>query len=346
MIAATVGEIEGRLVEYLAGKLPEATSIRLEGLIRPSVGWSHEIWLFDAVWEQDGDVRSRGLCLRIDRGNTLLREHSSLAEQYRVLECLDATPVPTPTPFALEEDPGIIGAPFLIMDKAAGVCPSPWSREGKAFYAEAAARGGLPHSFTQTLAELHNLDWRAAGLDFLGVPGPGPDFACREVAKWRTLIESSGLEMDPVLVDLICTLEKDPPHTDRHVLVHGAYRTGNLMIAEDRVSAVLDWELQVIGDPMYDVAYVLSELNKEGSDLLSLVVDKHQFIEEYQELTGLTVDEEICHYYQLLYDMRVIAFWMSASGLFFSGQSSDLRLARTAWSIPVVLGQAARDLGY
>jgi hypothetical protein len=48
----------------------------------------------------------------------------------------------------------------------------------------------------------------------------------------------------------------------------------------------------------------------------------------------------------MLYAMRSAAFWMSASGLFASGRNPDLRLARTAWSIPVVLDQAARALGY
>lgn len=345
MTAATL-ELERRLLSYLASKMPEAKGLRLDGLVRPSVGWSHEIWLFDIFWQDGHSTRSQAFCLRIDPGSTLLRGHSSLAEQFRVLECLAATAVPTPAPFWLEEDTDILGAPFILMERVHGVCPSPWSREGKSFYAEAASRGVLSHSFTQTLAELHNLDWEAAGLSFLGVPATGNAFALREVAKWRSLIDASGLEMDPILVDLICTLETNPPQTDRHVLVHGAYRTGNLLISDDRVSAVLDWELEVIGDPMYDVAYVLSDLNKEGSDLLSLVVDRKQFINEYQELTGITVDEEACSYYQLLYDMRVIAFWMSASGLYYSGQSSDLRLARTAWSLPMVLEQAARDLGY
>ena len=64
------------------------------------------------------------------------------------------------------------------------------------------------------------------------------------------------------------------PATDHLVLVHGAYRTGNLLIDDDRVSAVLDWETEVIGDPMYDVAYVLSELNREGTDLLSNIVER------------------------------------------------------------------------
>ena len=44
--------------------------------------------------------------------------------------------------------------------------------------------------------------------------------------------------------------------------------------------------------------------------------------------------------------MRSAAFWMSATGLFVDGRNDDLRLARTAWSIPVVLDNAAKALGY
>ena len=67
-----------------------------------------------------------------------------------------------------------------------------------------------------------------------------------------------------MLADLICWLEANAPVTERFVLVHGAYRTGNLLIDDDRVSAVLDWETEVIGDPMYDVAYVLSDAQPGG----------------------------------------------------------------------------------
>ena len=129
-------------------------------------------------------------------------------------------------------------------------------------------------------------------------------------------------------------------------LVHGAYRTGNLLIHEDRISAVLDWELQVLGDPMYDVAYVLSDLNREGTDLLSNLVDRDAFYRDYEAATGFTIDDEICRYYNALYAMRSVAFWMSASGLYADGRSNDIRLARTRWSVPVVLDRAARELGY
>ena len=206
--------------------------------------------------------------------------------------------------------------------------------------------GVLPASFTSTLTTLHTLDWRAAGLEFLGVPQPGTDFVRREIAKWRELIEVSGHPPDPILTDLLCWLESNAPSTQRITLVHGAYRTGNLLIHEDRISAVLDWELQVLGDPMYDVAYVLSDLNREGTPLLSNLVDRDAFFRDYEAQTGITIDEDLCRYYNALYAMRSVAFWMSASGLYAEKRSNDIRLARTRWSVPVVLDRAARELGY
>ena len=339
-------EVESRLAEYLTTQLPGVTDLRLENLKRSSVGWSHETWLFDAVWTHAGQVVSRGMCARLDRGNTLLRDMSDLESQFRVLRCLAKTPLPTPEPYWYEPEPNVLGAPFLVMAKVEGVCPDPWGSEGRRFYAQAAARGVLPSSFVGTLAQLHNLDWEAAGLSFLGVPDLGQQFALRELAKWSRLIELSGHEPEPILVDVMGWLRMNAPSTDRLVLVHGAFRTGNVLVKDDQVSAVLDWELQAIGDPMFDVAYVLSNLNRDGTELLSNLVPRDQFYREYEAATGIEIDEDACRYYELLYGLRSAAFWMSASGLYASGRSDDLRLARTAWSVPVVLDRAARNLGY
>ena len=340
-------EVPEAIRGYLTVKTPGASAMVLRNMHRIAVGWSHETWLFDAHWAEGGEARSAGYCLRRDPGNALLRELSDLGEQHRTLACLDRTELLTPKPFWYEDAPNVLGAPFLVMEKVEGECPNPWGREGRRYYAEAAKRGVLPESFTDALATLHTIDWQAAGLDFLGVAEAGTNhFALGEIAKWKRLIEASGHGPEPVLTDLVCWLEANAPVTERLTLVHGAYRTGNLLIKDDRISAVLDWELQVIGDPMYDVAYVLSDLNREGSDLLSNLVPRDLFFERYEAATGLAIDEEVCRYYQLLYAMRSTAFWMSASGLYRDGRSEDIRLARTAWSIPVVLERAARDLGY
>lgn len=339
-------QLQPRILTYLESRFPDARDHELRNVQRIAVGWSHETWLFDLVFNERGSTQTLGLCLRRDPGNALLRHLSDLEQQFRVLQCLERTALPAPKPFWFERDPEILDAPFLVMEKVKGVCPSPWGREGRAFYGAAAARGCLPQSFTETLATLHTLDWRAAGLEFLGVPSAGADFARREIAKWKELIAVSEHAPEPILTDLVCWLEANVPHTHRVTLVHGAYRTGNLLIEDDRVSAVLDWELQVLGDPMYDVAYVLSDLNREGTPLLSNLVDREAFFRGYESRTGFTIDEAACRYYDALYAMRSVAFWMSASGLYASGRSNDLRLARTAWSVPVVLARAARDLNY
>jgi len=338
--------VQEKIAGYLQSKIPRARNLALSDFVHSAGGWSHEIYVFYANWDEDGRAMRQGFCLRKDPGISLLRELSNLREQFRVIKALEPTPAPTPKAYWYEEDPSLLGGPFFVMEKVEGEVPNPWSRAGKQFYADAAKRGKLPRSFTEALASLHNLDWRAAGLDFIGVPGDGKDFALREIAKWESLIDQSIRKPEPVLTELLFWLKANAPETRRLAFVHGAYRTGNLVIKDDEIAAIIDWELQVIGDPMYDVAYVLSNLNSEGSPLLSCVVEREFFLDYYQQLTGLTIDLEVCRYYEILYMMRSTAFWLSASGLFAEGRNKDLRLARTTYSVPVVLDMAAKALGF
>lgn len=334
------------ILRYLQDKLPQAEALTLTGWTHTPGGWSHEVHLFDAHWRENGGEIRRGYCLRKDPGNGLLRELSSLSDQYRVLQALEGTAVPAPRVYWYEADPSLLGGPFFLMERIAGDVPNPWSRDGKRFYEAAAARNVLPRSFVEALAAIHTVDWRAVGLDFLGVPAGGNQFALDEIEKWQSLIEQSAHKPEPVLTEVLQWLRANAPPARALTLVHGAYRTGNLIIDQDRVTAVIDWELQVIGDPMYDVAYVLSDLNREGSPLLSCVVEREYFLDTYQQLTGIAVDLDACRYYDILYMMRSTAFWLSASDLFARGRNRDLRLARTTYSAPVVLDMAARALGF
>jgi aminoglycoside phosphotransferase (APT) family kinase protein len=343
---ATLPKVQEKIAGYLESKIPRARNLSLSDFVHSAGGWSHEIYVFFATWNEDGRAMRQGFCLRKDPGAGLLRELSNLREQFRVIKALEATPAPTPKAYWYEEDPSLLGGPFFVMEKVEGEVPNPWSRAGKQFYADAEKRGKLPRSFTEALASLHNLDWRGAGLDFIGVPGDGKDFALREIAKWESLIHQSIRKPEPVLTELLMWLKANAPETRRLGFVHGAYRTGNLIIQDDAIAAIIDWELQVIGDPMYDVAYVLSNLNREGSPLLSCVLEREFFLDYYQQLTGLTIDLEVCRYYEILYMMRSTAFWLSASGLFAEGRNKDLRLARTTYSVPVVLDMAAKALGF
>ena len=88
-----------RVRDYLGMRLPDAGELSLRNVQRIAVGWSHETWLFDLTYRQDGESHEQGLCLRRDPGNALLRHMSDLAEQFRVLKCLEATALPAPKAF-------------------------------------------------------------------------------------------------------------------------------------------------------------------------------------------------------------------------------------------------------
>ena len=101
-------EIPSRIRAYIESQLAGARNLELDNMQRIAVGWSHETWLFDAAWSEDGAPRSQGFCLRRDPGNALLRDLSDLGEQFRVLQCLEATALATPKPFWYEPDPAVL----------------------------------------------------------------------------------------------------------------------------------------------------------------------------------------------------------------------------------------------
>ena len=89
-----------------------------------------------------------------------------------------------------------------------------------------------------------------------------------------------------------------------------------------------------------------SRPGRRSRELLSNVVERRDFLPLVRGCHRHRVDDGVCRCYQLLYATRSVASGMSASGLYASGRSTDLRLFRTHWSTPVVLERTALDLGY
>ena len=296
-------------------------------------------------------ARPQGFCLRRDPGNALLRELSDLgaavpgpASASSRHRGADADAV------LLRGRPGRSSARrSSSWRRCRGTCPSPWGRDGRRFYEEAAGRGVLPASFTDALAALHTLDWQAAGLDFLGVPAAGTGFARRrdrEVAG-ADRRDRARARPDPDRPDLLAGGQRARAR-DRLALVHGAYRTGNLLIDDDRVSAVLDWE--TAGHRRPDVRRRLRAVRPEPRGhrpARRTSSTRDDFYRRYEAGTGIEIDDDVCRYYQLLYAMRSAAFWMSASDLYASGpQRRPPPGPHGSGRSPSCSSGPARDLGY
>jgi aminoglycoside phosphotransferase (APT) family kinase protein len=112
--------IQEKVRDYLQSKLPQARDLALSNFVQAAGGWSHEIYVFDAHWNEDGQALGRGFCLRKDPGAGLLRELSDLKQQFLVIKALEPTLAPTPKAYWYEADPSLLDGPFFRDGKSGG----------------------------------------------------------------------------------------------------------------------------------------------------------------------------------------------------------------------------------
>jgi aminoglycoside phosphotransferase (APT) family kinase protein len=213
---------------------------------------------------------------------------------------------------AVCDDESVLGVPFYLMEEKAG---SVITTEIPPALDEPAQREALARDLIQALAEVHSVDWRAAGLEGFGKPSGYLERQLRrfnglwEVNKTRELAR-----VQEVADWLAANLPESPPAT----IVHGDYRLGNTMVANDlpaRLVAIFDWELATIGDPLADMGYLTIhwiERDDPGTLLSSLSAvtrregfpTRDEMIALYEEATGRSVSN--LRWYQTL------ALWKSA----------------------------------
>lgn len=181
-------------------------------------------------------------------GHVLATAHD-MTREARVLTALAPTAVPVPRVVTVCQDPAVTGAPFYLMDLVPGTVLR--RRADLARYAGAGAQE-IADNQTDTLLALHAVDPAQVGLADLG---RGEGYLGRQLRRWREQV-AQGSTHDLAPFDALADrLARSLPPEQPPTLVHGDYRLDNLLIACDAsVSAVLDWEMATIGDPLTDLA--------------------------------------------------------------------------------------------
>lgn len=198
------------------------------------------------------DTPGRAYVLRRQPFGPLLPSAHAVDREYRVIAALHPTGFPVPTPYGLCEDRGVIGAMFYVMGLTEG--RNLWDGSLPGYAPD--ERRGVYHAMIDTLADLHAIDHVAVGLGDYGKPG---NYFERQVARWSKQYKASETETIPEVDRLIDWLPRTVPAQDRVAIVHGDYRIDNMIFdpVAPRVTAVLDWELSTLGDPLADFSYFL-----------------------------------------------------------------------------------------
>lgn len=212
--------------------------------------------------------------------------HDVLREAY-LLRALEPTAVRVPKVLATCDDASLLGVPFYVMERV----------HGEVLAAELPAGlepGRIADELIDALVEVHATDWRAAGLEGFGKPS---GYLERQVRRFTGLWEHNATREIRAVDEVTRWLAEHVPESGEATIVHGDYRLGNVMFTGDRLSAIFDWELATIGDPLADVGYLLATYAQPG-DPPSIVASlttvtrspgfptREQLVERYEARSG------------------------------------------------------------
>ena len=257
-----------------------------------------------------------------------------MAREYHVLSQIGPHFSPAPRIFLLCEDQSVLGAPFFLMERRKGVTIR------RQVPPEIAAHQDYPprisESFIDCLAELHAIDIRRHGLDAIGRP---EGFLERQVRGWSGRWGRARTEPVPEMEALSEWLAREMPASQPATIVHNDYKLDNLILDPQdpgHITAVLDWEMTTVGDPLVDLGIVLCYWSQAGDppmrrEAISPVTaqpdwySRQALMQRYASASGR--DLTGIRYYEIfgLYKLAVVL--QQIYHRFHAGQTNDQRFA-------------------
>lgn len=315
------------LAPYLARRL-EGTDLAVRSVWQNTEGWSMETFSLAVEYTRGGARVSQDIILRREPVAGLLEPYD-VSVEYRVLRALEGAGIAIPRAWFHEPDPSVFERPFYAMEKVDGSVHFMKQAAGPDYrlIKDDAERASLASDFLDNLARIHRVDWRAAGLGFLGDPGPGPGSALSQVGHWERVLARSGALEHPLVAFAARWLRRNAPDNDTPRLVHGDYRTGNFLHRQGRIRAVLDWEMVHVGDPHEDLAYALINLwrSPPPTNWVCHLLPEEEFLSRYQEASGIRVEPRKLAWYDVLNDFKSCGIISTAAHAFAQGRTTDMK---------------------
>ncbi|TWP49630.1 phosphotransferase family protein [Lentzea tibetensis] len=239
------------------------------------------------------DGTNRWVLRRPPLGHVLATAHD-MSREHRVISALGPTKVPVPHAELLCEDTEVIGAPFYLMEEVRGTAIR---EQDQARWITPEKATTLSHQLVDVLADLHEVDPNEVGLGDFGRPD---GFLTRQVSRWGKQLDNSRSRDLPGIEELRERLAGTVPDSPRPTIVHGDYRLDNCLVTEEPlgISAVLDWEMSTLGDPLTDVGLIYvywAGLNIEDDPITGTVPSLPGFltaddlVRRYADRTGTDV---------------------------------------------------------
>jgi aminoglycoside phosphotransferase (APT) family kinase protein len=293
------------LLSYLSGKIPDLAG-PLEIKQFPA-GFSNLTYFLRAG--------RREFVLRRPPFGAKIKTAHDMGREFLILSHLHPVYRKVPRPFLFCDDESIIGAPFYLMERVRGIILRAQPPDGLVLSPEVMRR--LSESFIENLAEIHEVDYLAAGLNDLGRP---EGYVSRQIEGWTKRYYNARTDHLPEIEKLAEWLMEHAPADSGRALIHNDYKYDNVVFAPDdlsRVRAVLDWEMATVGDPLMDFGTTLgywvdpndpAEWKQRGFGLTALPgnLTRRELVESYARRTGREVGDMVFYFAYALLKIAVI----------------------------------------
>jgi aminoglycoside phosphotransferase (APT) family kinase protein len=329
-------DVRDALTAWLRGQI-DADDIRIEALDRVEFGHSAELLSATIVTERDGVEVCRDVVVRLRPPPPALLEPYDLERQFRILRALDDTAVRVPPALWMEPTGEVLGRPFLVMERVAGTV---YEHETPDANGERVRR--MCESMAEQLAAVHLVDVDAVGLADLD---DGATHLERELDHWAEEMARVQPARLPALERLLAELRASAPDPyPRITLVHGDAKPGNFAFTDDDVSAVFDWEMTTLGDPLTDIGWLeLLWMQPVGITSHPGALSVDELLARYTEVSGIVPQHR--GWYRALNAYKMAVICLIGSMLYAAGASTDERFAMNALGIPLLTQLGLSELG-
>jgi aminoglycoside phosphotransferase (APT) family kinase protein len=235
-----------------------------------------------------------------------------------VLDALRHTDVPAPVLRWADTDGRRLGRPALILDLAAGACDG-YVLNGDRPLPE---RVAIAHRIYHRLADIHTIDWRAAGLG-RHLTNPGHQAATAAVDHWEAELGKVKFEPEPELAFVRSWLRANVPTNDVVTLVHGDFKPGNVLLDGGDVTAVLDWETAHLGDPHEDLGWVTNPLRAYEHGIVGSW-EPGDLLRRWSQRTGMPVDVDRVQWWRVLANVKLTVIVLTGIRSFLDKRSDRI----------------------
>ncbi|HKQ82299.1 MAG TPA: phosphotransferase family protein [Steroidobacteraceae bacterium] len=309
-----------RLQDYLRVRFPAHRSVQVTGFKTLVGGFQKLTILFET---HEPLLGSQSFVMRAEQPDRFAPlELGAVVDEFAVINVLRSMGLPVAEPLWLESDPTLLGRRFLVSRKAEGI------NYGAAVGVDKRMSEEIARAFVTTLVRIHRtplnhyrrelsatrmkhwLEYESSSANAMAI-----------VHYWKDLLKVRPHGASPTLELVFDWLIRNVPREPTPLcLLHCDYAPHNVLVHDDTISAVLDWELARVGDPAQDLAYFLQ--STEGT------VDRQQALQWYADAGGPQISSFRLRYFEVFSILQWLVGCISASSLYASDND-----ARNIWVI-------------